>query len=440
MILAQEMRREGKMTLRRMFESSHAGSILLSGLALACLLTGTAVSAEMPPKEVRVIFRFDDPSAASSTDIESKLIELFRHNNMVCTWAIIPFSASKDLHDPDRKIFRPLPTEKAERFAEAAHAGVLEIALHGYTHDNNELTTGSAEFAMLPYGEQLERIEKGKRSLEAALGVEVTIFVPPWNQYDANTLKALEAHRFRYLSAGLGGAYDSSQILHFLPCSPVRLPGIKQAIAAARKTSDPTPIVVVLFHEFDFFEFDDPRGRGDLSLDQFSDILSWLAKQEDVRIVPMSSVMDAGVDRYAGNLRLTGLSSMLPPWLRKDRRMPFYASEAFASRQGDILRPSLFGFYTVYFLLVGSVCFLAARTVSLKMPMFLRRHYLAVGVLLLFGPLLLLLNVVWPFYGLGSGSKGLLSVIGGVGYYVGTCSVALSHRKVTGAFPPSKRQ
>jgi peptidoglycan/xylan/chitin deacetylase (PgdA/CDA1 family) len=38
---------------------------------------------------------------------------------------------------------------------------------------------------------QLDRLIEGKRYLEGILGAPVTTFMPPWNRYDRNTLKAL---------------------------------------------------------------------------------------------------------------------------------------------------------------------------------------------------------------------------------------------------------
>jgi hypothetical protein len=376
----------------------------------------TPTQTEVSPKEIRVVFRFDDPSAKSSTEIESRLIESFRQNHMTCTWAIIPFVTAESAEDATTQPFLPLPREKAQLFAEAAHSGVLEIALHGYSHQNNGLNGQYAEFAALPYEEQLSRIERGKQFLEAQLGVEVAIFVPPWNNYDANTIKALEVKQFKYLSASVWGPSDSS-FLAFLPCTIGSPTKIKEAVAAARKSSDPAPIIVVLFHPYDFYEYKTRRRRGVLNVDQLADALQCLARQPDVHVVPMSGVSEASSRRYANNRRLVNLNSKLPSFLRHEPDL-MYFSETFASRQGLRLLICLFALYAALLLLVAGVCFLS-------IGMVLQKPSLALGLLLLSGPLVLLLGVARPFYGLGRGSRGLISVVAVLGYCVGTWAAAL---------------
>jgi len=81
------------------------------------------------------------------------------------------------------------------------------IAMHGYTHVYDSHCRGminkgyQSEFAGHPYDVQLEKIRKGKEIMESN-GVFTDIFFAPSHSYDLNTIKALVACGFKYLSDG----------------------------------------------------------------------------------------------------------------------------------------------------------------------------------------------------------------------------------------------
>jgi len=183
-------------------------AVLASWHAIVLLLMAlwpTWCRADIAPKAITVVFRYDDPSAKTNTDIEGQLIAAFRQYNMCCTFAVIPFVV-RDVHDPKPQEYLPLPEERAQLFAGAAREGVLEIAQHGYSHQTNGLQAeGYSEFAGLKYEEQVQKIKKGKEFLEQKLGMPVLTFVPPWNSYDVDTLRALEQTGFQCLSSNRQG-------------------------------------------------------------------------------------------------------------------------------------------------------------------------------------------------------------------------------------------
>lgn len=83
----------------------------------------------------------------------------------------------------------------------------FSIAMHGYQHVFDINAKGlvtpvkHSEFAGHPYEVQYEKIKKGKTIL-IAHGIETDIFFAPAHSYDDNTLKALAANGFRYISDG----------------------------------------------------------------------------------------------------------------------------------------------------------------------------------------------------------------------------------------------
>lgn len=81
------------------------------------------------------------------------------------------------------------------------------IAMHGYQHVFDIWSSGlctqkkHSEFAGHDYQEQYRRINEGKKILNGH-GIETDVFFAPAHSYDDNTLKALRANGFRYISDG----------------------------------------------------------------------------------------------------------------------------------------------------------------------------------------------------------------------------------------------
>ncbi len=391
----------------------------LKSVAILLVLIGSSLAGgtDGAAKQIRIVFRFDDPSAVSDTEMEVRLIEAFRQYRYCCTWAVIPFRASGDIHDLRPMPVLPLPAEKAEIFAEAVRAGVLEIALHGYSHQSSGLQQGRhSEFAGLGYEEQRSKIERGKEFLEGVMGLPVTIFVPPWNTYDAHTLAALEASGFRLISADARGRPGPGMSLAFLPAT-CSIAEVREAVAFARAAPDPSPIITVLFHEYDLLEVD--ASRGVTTFEEFVETLQWLSGQPDVRIVPMAEVTDLNWQRYRDNQRIRMWPLRLPPLIRGGGLPPqvFWSTEgirntAYVPR--FVLR--LVAFYGGIVVFWGVAGFLVAGVV------FARRTPAASRFLLSSGPVLFACSLLWAFSGghFGGRIRMLVAVLGAAAWWAGT--------------------
>lgn len=239
-------------------------------------------------KCIHVVFRFDDYSALSATAAELRIIEEFRKNGSTVTFSVIPFICEGDSHDPSPRVLVALTPEKGAILKRGVEEGVLDIALHGYSHQT--IDAGQMkEFAGLDFHIQLERLARGKALLEKTIGVPVTTFVPPWNQYDPDTLRALEKTGFSTLSADMNGPMPLDAELNYLPftCGLTRL---REALLEARASSHIRPIVVVLFHQYDFKEINEKRGK--ITFQEFSHLLSWLKSQTDVRLLSIRQAIE----------------------------------------------------------------------------------------------------------------------------------------------------
>ena len=232
-------------------------------------------------RQVNVVFRYDDYAANSVTEAEIQILEAFRNHGIPITFGVIPFKVSGDVEDPSPREFLPLDSVKGEILRKGYDEGILEVSMHGYSHQTNS-NEYLSEFAHLDMEEQVRRLVSGKKYLQELTGAPVTTFLPPWNTYDLNTLSALEESGFTILSANKKGLAVKGSNLHYLPVS-CDLPELKDAVSAARKSSDKQPLVVALLHDYDFLDFNEVLGV--ISFREFFDLIDWVAAQEDVRII-----------------------------------------------------------------------------------------------------------------------------------------------------------
>ncbi|GAB4515343.1 MAG: hypothetical protein Kow0047_27270 [Anaerolineae bacterium] len=237
-------------------------------------------------RSIYVVFRYDDYCDRTSTELEVRLIQAFRRVKASATFSVIPFVCAVSAHDPSPQELIPLSEAKARFLKEAVQDGTLEIALHGYSHQ----TSGTGRFtevAGLAFEEQVERLQKGKQFLEGLTEAVVSTFVPPWNDYDHNTLHAMRHVGLSILSASWSGAMPEDHTTALLPATS-DLRTIRQAIFAARASREEQPIIVVLFHAYDFKEVDSKRGI--TTYEEFVDMLDWLKSQDDIKLTSIYEV------------------------------------------------------------------------------------------------------------------------------------------------------
>lgn len=220
-------------------------------------------------KQITVVFRFDDYSSGSPTEFELKLLNSFKNFNAPVTFGVIPHRLS------------PM---KAAILRENVKSGVLEVALHGYTHQSFRTKTNGdfSEFSGRDYDSQLQIITAGKNLLEEMLGIQISTFIPPWNSYDINTLRVLEKIGFKTISADIHGVTKESSQLRFLPATCSFRDNIQEAVRSARRISDDRPIIVILFHSHEFIEIDKKTGK--FTFQDFIELLTWITSQKDIHV------------------------------------------------------------------------------------------------------------------------------------------------------------
>lgn len=228
---------------------------------------------------IRLAFRLDDPSATSNQEIEARILESLARHGLCATFAAIPFRGTREAP-------LPMTRERARAMREAVAHGVLDVALHGYSHRDRNSGGHPSEFAGVPVARQLELIAAGKALLESVFEQPIRGFVPPWNSFDGATLAVLEEMGFSYLSSNMGHAPMRPTRLRMLPLT-CHLPEIKDAIAEARRFARLQPVIVVVMHHYDFPGGDNPVFHRH---DEFDSLLALVAAQGDVCVKTLSEL------------------------------------------------------------------------------------------------------------------------------------------------------
>lgn len=341
----------------------------------------TPIARAQDDDRIYVIFRYDDYSSKSATGIETTLIELFQRYRAGYTFSVIPYVARGDEHDPNSQGEIPLSEEKAVILRDAIENGRLEVALHGLSHRVFRRPLRAklpiigrffeySEFEGVPFHQQLDKIGQGKSMLEEVWGFQISTFVPPWETYDRNTVKALERSGIYVLS--------SMRLLHtpaiagktlFIPAT-CKIEGLKEAIAAVRSSGDDKAIVGVLYHNYDFYER--TTRNGSINLEQFARLLQWCRMQKDIELVSIREAVqlrkdEFGATRFVLNKRLKWYSKIVEAIPLPERisgyifgsipNTSIYWSESYASH---LWRPILIKLMAL-FLIMTMILFIAVK-------------------------------------------------------------------------------
>ncbi len=237
----------------------------------------------LKPKDVTVYFRYDDASFCTSDKIEKEVLDIFKKHNMPVTFAVIPYRCTGDPVDIKPQGVKELTGHKVKLLSPYINDGTLSISLHGYSHQSHKKEYWT-EFADMPYKEQYEKIKKGKELFKRVFDKNITSFVPPYNAYDKNTVKALEKLGFKTLSANNNGIKPRGSSLEFLS-NTITIDKTKDAIYKAHNSKKLNPYIVVMFHEYNFMK-QKMKGldKPELSFKDLDNLLSWIENKKYIHL------------------------------------------------------------------------------------------------------------------------------------------------------------
>lgn len=360
-------------------------------------------------KHITVVFRYDDLSEISDTILETKLISAFHRNDMAFTVGVVPFVFNGNQEDPtlnqNKAKNLPLGLAKIDMLRSAIQEGVVEVAMHGYSHQTIPYKGGHKEFDGLDYALQYKKISDGVVFLKDRLKVSITTFIPPWNRYDTNTLKVLNESGFSVLSADQDGSPMGSSPLLFLPSS-CDLANLKKTVIGARSNIDTHPMIVVLFHQYDILGNEANRPQIDLA--GFNSLLAWLKVQNDIKVLTIQQAVaqypDLNAQRYEFNRAIRD-SQMIPPMLKGLIDPQIYQSPF-------PLMAVVSLFYLGVLLISGLIIFLIGKLIFAKSNTLMWVVRIAVILLLIF-------VVKYAFRGTKVGFRGAISVAILIGATIG---------------------
>ncbi len=129
-------------------------------------------------QKIQIVFRYDDYQL-TSTKFYDSLFYVFQKNQIPLCLGIVPF-------DKNGLIYNEMNQEQLSDLNFRIKRGDIEIALHGFNHNDNKLFKGSllvnsvpSEFARLEYSKQFAKISEAKKSIDSLLNLKVKIFIPP---------------------------------------------------------------------------------------------------------------------------------------------------------------------------------------------------------------------------------------------------------------------
>lgn len=149
--------------------------------------------------ESLVVFRNDDPAPWSDLDVLRGVDDVFAELDVPLTHGIITRDPKADDElGRDHPVCRYLVDLADER------GDQVGFAVHGRTHEKKTEFHGGSEFGGLAVDEQRRRIQAAAADLVGCLDADSSVFVPPFNTYDEQTVDALQDAGFSLVS---GGAY-----------------------------------------------------------------------------------------------------------------------------------------------------------------------------------------------------------------------------------------
>jgi peptidoglycan/xylan/chitin deacetylase (PgdA/CDA1 family) len=149
------------------------------------------------------------------------------------------------------------------------YSDLVEIGLHGYTHNSSEMLQG------MSYDEQRDIVEKGLQIFDS-LGIIPSTFIPPFGSADNTTVKVAEDLGFQSFSSIYGGLSSDKMLIldNYLSLTSVQGGNVtiktpEQLMSEIDQNEGLEPVMVL----YQFFDF---QGDTENKLLEFGDVLDVL--------------------------------------------------------------------------------------------------------------------------------------------------------------------
>lgn len=264
--------------------------------------------------QIKILLRYDDYSRNSPADVEQVLFETAKNVGIGVLVGVIPFPNSPypAPGSGSMRLVADLNNAKVATLKKYSSDGTIEVAVHGFNHHNNATKGRNAEFSGLPESTQTQLLGIAKASLEAAMGLNVKTFIPPFNSYDSETLTSLERNGYTLLSADIGGPTHPDSNLRLLPGGPYPY-RLKNVVLSALSNNHTDALVIAIIHPYDIIESgevlpDFRHGLQQISLKKLQEDIHEIKQLPNVQFLSISELFQGGEDltqeRFQANIKL----------------------------------------------------------------------------------------------------------------------------------------
>jgi peptidoglycan/xylan/chitin deacetylase (PgdA/CDA1 family) len=209
-----------------------------------------------------VIFQMDDVQVDWLEYLSINLTELHIQKQVPVLCDVIP----NNLENPDvGGGYLPIYLQNVS----VNYSDLVEIGLHGYTHNASEMLQG------MSYDEQREIFEKGLQIFDS-MEITPSTFIPPFGSADNTTVEVAEDLGFQSFSSIYGGLSSDKMLIldNYLSLTTteggnVTIKTPEQLISEIDQNESPEPVIVM----YQFFDF---QGDTENKLLEFADVLDVL--------------------------------------------------------------------------------------------------------------------------------------------------------------------
>jgi len=287
-----------------------------------------------------VVFRYDDLAADAPSvretdkqrqavwDAERAMDELFASRGFPYVVGIIPNATAPFYID----------TAKVSMVTQALNAGRLQVALHGFTHTNHASANARASEFNRDFSQQLADINAGLSLLRESVHLDrITTFIPPFNDWNESTARALVSAGFQILSAD---RYRHSSTVDSLTVVPFTAQLWDLETLVNNRSLPTNSVVVVILHPPQIADIQSYDGRF-FGLPRLKSLLAKIGTMQDIHVVTFDQLVkensELSAARYAAAARLwqwrTLWEKLLPESYRPGAKNVFlYESEAAYSK------------------------------------------------------------------------------------------------------------
>lgn len=137
-----------------------------------------------------VAFRLDDVQDLFLNDIQMAIIDMFVKENAKLTVGIICNAFGED----------PTLLSHIKNATREKENSVIRVANHGWNHE---------DMTKLKKEEQIQLIRRSNQKIQSTLGIIPSVFIPPYNLLNSDTIAALRENNMSHVSSSL--KYDPLQ-------------------------------------------------------------------------------------------------------------------------------------------------------------------------------------------------------------------------------------